>query len=407
MLVPTSTYRAGAFVRSARAMGLELVIASEKPSSLEKFLPNELVTLDFDDPEKCAGDMENFAASHRIDAVVGIDDQVTIAASAIGERLALPHNPIDAARATRNKHTMRKRLAEAGVPIPRFGALRIDDRADVAARGLSFPSVIKPLAMAASRGVVRVNTTEEFVRAFHAVAEIVRSAREHADGEARNTLLVEDYVPGWEVAVEGILTAGRLHVFAIFDKPDPLVGPYFPETIYVTPSRLRHDVQARIEAITQAGCSALGLRHGPIHAELRGDGDRMWFIEVAARSIGGYCSKVLRFANGRSLEDVILSHALDPEYAVPDREENAAGVMMLQAPRAGRLVEIAGVDEASRIEGIDEIIMSSRRGERLTPLPEGFLYVGFIFARRETPEAVEASLRAALQRIDIVIDPAQ
>jgi biotin carboxylase len=406
MLVPTATYRAAAFVRAARTLQLDVTIATDHPSSLATLLPNDLITLDFADPESCTAAAEAFAKSHPVDAVVGIDDQVTVAAAAIGARLSLTHNPVDAARAARNKHTMRTRLAAAGVSVPRFRAVAIAENPSRVARETSYPCVLKPLTMAASRGVIRADTPAEFVHAFDQVSEILRTADVPGDVEGREYLLVEEYVPGWEVAVEGILTSGRLRVFAIFDKPDPLVGPYFPETIYVTPSRLPGAVRERIEATTQAATRALGLRHGPIHAELRGEGDRLWFIEVAARSIGGYCSKVLRFSGALSLEDVILRHALAPDALLPEREDTAAGVMMLQAPRAGRFVETKGLDEAARLPGIEEIIVSSHAGERVTPLPEGFLYLGFIFARGTSAGAVESALRAAAQRLDFVIEPA-
>lgn len=405
MLVPTATYRAAAFVRAARRIEADVTVAFEKPSSLADLLPTDLITLDFDQPERCAAQMKTFADSHPIDAVIGVDDRVTVTAAVIADRLSLLHNPVDAAHAARNKHTMRKRLAEADVSVPRFRVVRTDASPTRAAAETTFPCVLKPLMMAASRGVVRADTPEEFARAFRMIVDIVRASGSPRDPESRDYLLVEEYVPGWEVAVEGILTNGSLHVFAIFDKPDPLVGPYFPETIYVTPSRLPGTMQRRLEAMTQSATRALGLRHGPIHAELRGEGDTLWFIEVAARSIGGYCSKVLRFSGDLSLEDVILRHALEPESRLPDRDQRASGVMMLQAPRPGRFVEARGVDAATRLPGIDEVIISSHAGERLNPLPQGFLYLGFIFARGASAEAVEASLRAAEKTLEFVIDP--
>jgi biotin carboxylase len=405
LLVPTATYRAGAFVRAAQRLDIDITLASEKPNSLSKYHPVDLVTLDFADPTGSAKEMRSFAKRHPIKAVIGVDDQVTLAASAIGAALELPHNPIDSAYATLNKRAMRERLAGADVPVPRFRALTIDEVDDRVASAVTYPCVLKPLMMAASRGVIRVNTPEDFVRTFRKVATIVQSPDAPQDLESRGYLLVEQYVPGWEVAIEGILTNGRLHVFAIFDKPDPLEGPYFPETIYVTPSRHPQSVQRKIMSMTEDGARAVGLRHGPIHAELRGQADQLWFIEIASRSIGGYCSKVLRFEGGLSLEDVIIRHALESEhFRLPDREDRAAGVMMLQAPTEGRFKEVLGLDRARAIDGIDEVIVSSHRDQALTPLPEGFLYLGFVFARAQGTAEVEGILRTAYDELEFVIE---
>lgn len=397
LLVPTASYRAGAFVDAARRLDLDVTIASEEPSTLASFVPADLIKLDFSDPRTCARYMKAFARDHPIDAVVGVDDQVTVVAAAIGESLGLAHNPVAAAEATRNKHTMRVALRAAGVPVPRF-RLAGAGGGPAAAAVARYPCVIKPLAMAASRGVIRADNPADFIGAFERVAAIVSES----DASPRN-LLIEDYIPGWEVAVEGILSDGELHVLTIFDKPDPLEGPYFPETIYTTPSRLPQSTQRRIESLTVAAIHALGLRHGPIHAEIRGDGDALCFIEVAARSIGGYCSRVFRFEGELTLEDVILLHALDPRYAVPPREHRAAGVMMMQAPRRGVFRRARGLDAARAVPGIDEVILSAHAGQTLSPLPEGFLYLGFLFARGDSPDEVEKTLRRATSHIELDI----
>jgi biotin carboxylase len=407
LLVPTTSYRAATFVSAAQALDVDITLASEKTSSLEKFQPVDLVTLDFSDAHACAAKTVAFAREHPVHAVIGVDDQATVAASAAAAALQLPHNPLDAAYATRNKHTMRKRLDESGVPVPGFRTLSVDVDPREAAGEVTFPCVIKPLMMAASRGVIRADNTDELVTAFERVRSIVQMDDAPQDDESRTQVLVEDYVPGWEVAVEGMLTSGRLHVFAVFDKPDPLEGPYFPETIYTTPSRLPKEVRQRVCRLTQEATQVLGLRHGPVHAEIRGTADEMWFIEVAARSIGGYCSKVLRFDGGLSLEDIILRHALDPNMVLPERAEGAAGVMMVQSPRRGVFAEARGVESARDVKHVDEIIISAHPGQELSPLPEGFLYIGFIFARAGTPAAVEKALRQAYGELEFVIEETQ
>ncbi|MCZ6767055.1 MAG: ATP-grasp domain-containing protein, partial [bacterium] len=346
LLIPTATYRAGAFVDAARRLDANLTIASEEPSSLRELIPRDLMTLGFSDPVACADDVERFARDEPIDAVVGVDDQVTIAAAAISKRLHLPHNPVAAAEATRDKHEMRRVLRNAGVPVPDFQLVPLDRDPSEASKHVTYPCVLKPLNMSASRGVIRANSPDEFIEAFQRIVGIVRGADKSPTSNASNHLLVEDYVQGWEVAVEGILTDGRLHVFTIFDKPDPLEGPYFAETIYVTPSRLAAAVQKRIVAMTYRATNALGLRHGPIHAELRGNGTSLSFLEVAARSIGGYCSRVLRFKHDESLEDVIIRHAMNPQRPMPELADPAASVMMIQAPFAGIFRGIDGIDAA-------------------------------------------------------------
>jgi biotin carboxylase len=243
--------------------------------------------------------------------------------------------------------------------------------------------------------VIRADDPAQFVAAFHRIAAILRLPDVHGSGETREALLVEAFVPGVEVALEGLLVDGRLHTLALFDKPDPLDGPYFEETIYVTPSRLPEEVQRRIAEVTADACDALGLDEGPVHAELRVNADGPLVLEVAARSIGGLCSRTLRFGTGLSLEELILRHALKWPIDSLERERRPAGVMMIPIPRAGRLVAVHGTDDARAVPGIEEVSITAHAGQELVPLPEGAQYLGFIFGRAETPAAVEAALRRA------------
>jgi biotin carboxylase len=402
LLVPTSTYRAEAFVRAAKGLPVELSIASETPSSLSHLDPVSLPAFDFSDPTQAAYRARAFAAANPVDAVVAVDDRATLAAAVIAEALDVPHNPPDAVRAALDKHTGRERMRAAGLPVPPFRLVPVASP-ESALPGLTFPAVVKPLAMAASRGVVRVDSESEFRAACRRLAPMVAAESPAYDALARENLLVEGYVPGWEVAVEGLVTRGVVHVLAIFDKPDPLEGPFFPETMYVTPSRHTQETQARILKMTQRAVSAIGLTQGPVHVELRGDGNDVVPIEVHARSIGGLCSRVLRFADGRTLEDVILQHALGILGALPPQLDRAAGVGMMQSPRRGYFVDMHGTAAASEVPGIEEIIVSARPGQFLDPLPDGFLYVGFIFARAESPGAVESALRAAHACLEPVV----
>jgi biotin carboxylase len=408
LLVPTSTYRAEAFVRAAQRLPIELSIASEVPSSLSHLHPVDLPTFDFADPAGAVEMARAFAASTRVDAVLAVDDRSVLAAAEIARALGLPHHSPEGVRPALNKHLGRERMRAAGLGVPRSRLIAIDAPAGAAAaeveRLVSYPAVLKPLAMSASRGVVRVDDARQCAAALARLSALVRSVSTSPDALARAHILAEAYVPGWEVAVEGLVDRGRLHVLAVFDKPDPLEGPFFPETMYVTPSRLPADTCARIATVTEQTVRALGLDHGPVHVELRGQGEAVVPIEAHARSIGGMCSRVLRFADGRSLEDLIVQHALGWVREVPAREDRAAGVWMMQSPRAGRFHSMRGLAEACEVVHVDEVLVSARPGQALEPLPEGFLYIGFIFARAGTPAAVESSLRSAFARLEPVFD---
>src|SRR5881392_2640012 len=398
LLLPTVTYRTVAFVEAARRLGADLTVASERPSTFERANPTGLVTLDFADPTHAAAQAGEFARAHPVHGVVAVDDDTAVVAAAIAEALGLRGNPVAAAAAARDKHQQRQLLATAGVAVPRFELLTIAADPEKVASGVSYPCVLKPLRLSASRGVIRADTQAEFVAAFERIKRILEQT-----GCGRS-LLVEEFVPGREVAVEGLVTHGALHVLALFDKPDPLDGPFFEETIYVTPSRLAQAAQQEIAACAQAAVGALGLREGPVHAEVRHNDRGAWLIELAARPIGGRCSGALRFdtretAKGKGetlyLEEIIIRHALGMELPTLERERQASGVMMIPVPAAGVLREVRGLDAARAVPLVEEVVITAHPGQTLVPWPEGSRYPGFIFARGGTSEAVEAALRAA------------
>jgi biotin carboxylase len=399
LLLPTTTYRTQAFLDAARTLGVDVVCASEEPSTFEAQAPDHLLTLDFTDPDASAARVAAFADRRPLSAVVGVDDLTTVAAAAIAERLGLRSSAVAAVTAARDKYQMRQCLAAAGVPIPRFRRIALKDDPFQAARGVAFPCVLKPLALSASRGVIRANTVDQFIAAFRRIAALLQRDDVELGGDAAQFLLAEEYIPGVEVALEGLLVGGALHTLALFDKPDPLEGPFFEETIYVTPSRLPVGVQDAIARVAASACAALGLGEGPVHAELRVNDGGPWVLEVAARSIGGLCSRTLRFGTGMTLEEIILRHALGWPIATLAREWRPAGVMMLPIPRAGRLQGVRGTEAAAAVPGIEEVAITAHPGQELVPLPEGWQYLGFIFARADTPEAVEVALRDAHARL--------
>ena len=404
LLLPTRTYRTEDFVDAAHTLGVDLVCASEKPSTLEALAPDGLLTLDFSDPAEAAARVAEWTRQRPLAAVVGVDDVTAAAAAAIADRLGLRASAPAAVAAARDKYQMRQCLAAAGVPVPRFRRIALSENPVLAARGVEFPCVLKPLSLSASRGVIRANTTEQFVVAFKRIAALLARDDVTVSGDAARYLLAEEYVPGLEVALEGLLIQGRLHVLALFDKPDPLEGPFFEETIYVTPSRLPDRVQAAIRETTAAACAALGLTEGPVHAELRVNDNGPWVLEVAARSIGGLCSRTLRFGTGMTLEEIILRHALGWSIATLERERPAAGVMMIPIPRAGILRKVDGLEDGRATRHVEDVVISAYIGQELVPLPEGWQYLGFIFARADTPAEVEDALRIAHARVRFVID---
>jgi len=404
LLLPTATYRTAAFVEAARRMDVELTVASEQPSTFEGANPTGLLTLDLSSPERAARQAAAFAREHLLQGVVGVDDDTAVVAAAIGTALGLRGHPLPAALAARDKREQRVMLAAAGVPVPRFAEHRIDEDPQLIAARAAYPCVLKPERLSASRGVIRANTPAQFVAAFQRLERILAQPDVASCGEPARRVLVEDFVPGPEVALEGLVVEGRLHALALFDKPDPLDGPFFEETIYVTPSRLPPAAQAAIAGCAQAAVAALGLREGPVHAELRFNDRGPWLIELAARPIGGRCGAALRFGNGVPLEEIIIRHALGLPIHSLEREHQASGVMMVPVPRAGVLREVRGVAAAKAVPLVEEVAITAHPGETLVPWPEGSRYPGFIFARGETAAAVEAALRAAHRQLQFVVE---
>src|SRR5437899_672004 len=406
LLLPTTTYRAEAFLDAARKLKLEVVVGSKSAAMREDLGDAAFLPLNMHDWDEAVRSVVEFARAAPIDIVVGVDDHTAVVAAAVSAALGLPHNPVTAVAAARNKHRMRELLHAQGVPVPRFALFSVDDDPATVAEKIAFPCVVKPISLSASCGVIRANNCDEFVAAFRRVAALLEKLGTETVGEGADKILVEDFVPGLEVALEGLLTDGELRVLALFDKPDPLDGPFFEETIYVTPSRLPEAVQREIASCAARAARALGLREGPVHGELRVNDRGVWVIEIAARSIGGRCSRTLRFAADMSLEEVILRHNLRMGIPSLAREGRAAGVMMVPIPRAGMLEEVRGREEALAVPGIEDLEITAQPGDELVPLPEGTRYLGFLIARGKTPEAVEIALRDAHRQLEFIITPA-
>jgi biotin carboxylase len=334
------------------------------------------IAVRFEEPEEVC------AVGVQVDGIVAVGDRPTVIAARTAERLGLPWHPPAAAELCRDKHRMRARFAEAGLPAPRFVLARAGEHITP-----EFPCVLKPLGLSGSRGVIRANDLAEFVSARERIRRIV----DDPDADIQ----VEEYIPGREFALEGLMSHGHLQTLAIFDKPDPLEGPFFEETIYVTPSLEPAETQAAIIETTRRAASALGLWHGPIHAEMRVNGSGVYMLEIAARPIGGLCSRAVRLG-GYTLEELVILHATgEMPHGFENTATSASGVMMIPVPRAGVFQSVAGIDEARQVIGIDDIIITAKTGEKLVPLPEGASYTGFIFASGPDPRFVTNALRRA------------
>jgi biotin carboxylase len=405
LLIPSASYRAPDFMAAAAKLDVEVVVGCDERHPLQEIQPGRHLALNFAEPDAGTDQIEAFAQQFPLDAIVAVDDAGTRLAAHASRRLELPHNPVSAVEATRNKHELRQRLAAAGIPSPPFMAVPTNYDPSRIARAFDFPVVVKPLSLSASRGVIRADNLEQLEEALDRVARILADPRNGGECAGfADRVLVEGYIPGVEVALEGLLMGGKLRVLALFDKPDPLEGPFFEETIYVTPSRLPDLDQQRIIQTTEEAARALGLRDGPIHAELRLNESGAFPVDIAARSIGGLCSRTLVFGSGMSLEELILRHATGAEVPSLERQADAAGVMMIPIPAGGTLMVVHGVPEANAVRLIESVSITIHAGSTVVPLPEGGEYLGFIFARGETPADVEAALRAAHAALSFEIE---
>ena len=408
LLVPTQSYRADDFLAAARRLGVPVLVGTDRCHRIEEaFGPSEgLLSIDYRKPEEAAAEIVREAARQPIAGVVPADDGTAVIAALASERLGLARNSPAAARRTVNKLAQREALAAAAVPVPWFRAFPVAGGPEGPASAVPYPCVLKPLGLSGSRGVIRADDAGSFGEAWRRIVAILsaaRSDRKAREGGEGSQVLVEAFVPGAEVALEGLLRGGRLELLALFDKPDPLDGPYFEETIYVTPSRHSPGIQEAVLRTVASAADALGLREGPVHAEARlGPGGPV-VLEVAARTIGGLCARALRFGAGASLEELVVAHAVGLPLASIRREGRASGVMMLPIPRRGILHGVAGLEAARAVPGVDDVVITIPEGREVVPLPEGDAYLGFLFARGGSPGEVEGSLREAHRRLSFDI----
>jgi biotin carboxylase len=398
-------YQTRAFADAAKRLGVEVSLGTDRCHKLDDPWGDGAMALHFENAEESASEIVRETMGRAPDAILALGDRPTATAARAACALGLNGNPPEAVENCRNKLRQRETLKRAGLPVPVFFAFALDEDISSVLTRVSFPCVVKPLALAASQGVIRANDAAEFRRAVERIRALFRQPEiQIARDGTLDGVLVERYIPGGEVAVEGLLSGGRLRVLAIFDKPDPLEGPYFEETIYVTPSRLPQRTQDAIADCAARCVAALGLVTGPVHAEFRINESGAWVLEIAPRPIGGLCSRALRFGVERiSLEELILRHALGLGGSDLAREGSAAGVMMIPVPRSGSFEGVEGIEAARNVSGIEDVMITARVRDNIAAWPEGSSYLGFIFARRESPDEVEAALREAHAKLDFVI----
>jgi biotin carboxylase len=395
LLMSPATYRAGAFLNAAKKLNLAIVVGIDLPETLSEYWHVPL-GLDFADPQRSLETIVAYAREHPLAAILSVDDSATELAARASAALGLPHNSPQAAGAARDKLLMRTLMSKGGAPCPVFRPFFLRDDPAWIATQVDYPCVLKPLRLSGSRGVIRADNPAGFEAAF---LRLKRMLLAEGYSEHETAFLVEDFIPGFEVALEGLLTHGELKVLALFDKPDPLDGPFFEETIYVTPSRLPQETQDAIAHCVSIAAASLGLQEGPVHAELRVNDAGPWMLEMAGRSIGGLCSTILEFGSGMCLEELILRHAIGDTLSSVEREASAAGVMMIPIPSAGILKAVHGIEEARQVPLITGVEITAKLNYPLVPLPEGASYLGFIFASGKTPAEVEAAIRQAHARL--------
>jgi biotin carboxylase len=394
-------YQTRSFGEAAEKLRVELIFVTDRCHQLEDPWGDRAIAVHFESPEAAAHAVMESQRNQEIGGILALGDRPAVAAAYAARGLGIHYNHPAAVEACGSKLRMREVFRDAELPVPWFRCVALAPPPEPALVGLSYPCVLKPLSLSASQGVVRANNRDEFLAAAHRLRRLLESPEIQATREPHlDQMLVEGYIPGREVAVEGLLTEGSLRILAIFDKPDQLEGPYFEETIYVTPSRLSASQQHAIEQCTMSSVRALGLSQGPIHAEFRVNEEGVWPLEVAPRPIGGLCARSLRFgekASGASvgLEDLLLRHALGLPGSDWPREQYSSGVMMIPVPKSGVLEKVEGEETVRATPGITELHITARLRDYISAWPEGSSYLGFIFAKGNKPEEVESALRQA------------
>ena len=405
LIIPSASYRTGPFMNAIRKLDLKVLVISDKSQVFSGKYPDNLIIINFNHWKDKSVEISKWAKNNGLKAVIGVDEESIVLAANLSNFLNVDHNSIESVLLTKNKYLMRTELKKTGLCSPWFKIFSIYESSNKIINEISFPCVIKPTFLSGSRGVMRVNTKKELSEGIKTLNELLSldELRKRA-GKQSDYIMIEEYIPGKEVAIEGIVSEGKLTMLAIFDKPELLEGPTFEETIIVTPSVLTKKIQYSLLETLQVVVKALGIVKGPVHAEARINRNGNYILECASRSIGGLCSKVLEFQGGISLEELILRSYLGRNIEKSKLIGNARGVMMMPTEKKGILKEIGGVKDALVVNGVTDLQITVKPGEKLQPLPKGDRYLGFIFAEGNNQEFVINALKNAWSKIEIVLE---
>jgi biotin carboxylase len=408
LLATTTGYQIRSFGEAAEKLGVRLVFASDRCDRLDDPWWDSAIPVRFYETSSSVAAIVAACRTQAMSGVLAVGDRPTVLAAHVAETLGLPGNSPASAEASRNKLATRRAFDAAGLMTPPFQVLQLSDPLS-SLHSVPYPVVVKPLALSGSQGVIRADDDRALCDAIVRIGRLLKTTDIAIEREqAHAYILIEAFIPGCEYAVEGVLTDGALQLFAIFDKPDPLDGPFFEETIYITPSRAPASTQDAIGEAVAHAARALGLSHGPVHAECRVNPQGVYVLEVAARPIGGLCSKAVRFLSPdeslATLEEVLLRHAIGEPVSGYRQISQATGVMMIPIPRRGVYRGVSGVEKACLYTGVDDVVITAKPDSTLVPLPEGRSYLGFIFATHDTAADVESALRGAHAMLDFAID---
>jgi len=391
---------------AARQLGCEATVLGAKLACcMSADLVDRFERVDLSRPEQVVETARRIHAVHPIDAVVSYDDQAGPVAARVAAALGLRGHPVESADSARDKHWMKQRFEAAGIPIAAYTLAEDENDAVAWAEEVGYPVVVKPVRGSASQGVIRADDEDELRDAYRRLRRIVQEYRIDCGDRSNSQQLVEKYIEGDEFSVELLVRDGVPTVLCVFEKPQPLEGPFFEETIYVSPARLEEDARQRLESLAVRGVQALGLRDGAAHCEIRGDGEEMYILEIGGRLIGGACSRVFRHVLGEDIHPHVLRLALGEAEELPKQQPGAAGAMMLPIPKAGKLRAIRGLDRARQVKGIEDVILNTSPGEIIVPFPEQSCYVGFLTASGENVEQVEEALSEAASLIELDLAP--
>jgi biotin carboxylase len=392
-------------MNAADKLDLKILVVTDNSQVFSDQFPDNIITMNFDHWTEKLDEISEWSDRFNLMAVIGVDEESILLAAIFSQYLGIEHNSIESVMRTKNKLLMRFELKKARMNCPWFRSFSIEKLPDDIIEEINFPCVIKPTFLSASQGVLRVNNEQEFKEGFQILTDLLSQKKiKKRGGEEANYIMVEEYIPGNEVSIEGIVSQGKLKILAIFDKPEPLEGPTFEETIFVTPTTLSGSMQSSLYETAQQAMETLGIVKGPVHIEVRINSNGNYILECASRSIGGMCSKILEFQGGMSLEELILRSSLGRNIEKSNLSDTAKGVMMMPIKNSGKLKEMRGVEEAISVDGITDLQITIKPGEMLDPLPKGDRYLGFLFAEGKNQEMVIKDLKNAWSKIEVVTE---